>query len=498
MASAGELGRLDSALAQSAPPAGPQARPFSPDWLVEEAVRLASEDFQEPPLDLPSGLGDIGYDQYRDIVFRPEAQIWADAPGRFRLDLLHRGFIFKAPVEIAIVDGGMATPVIFSPAMFEYGPGVQAPTPDERLGFSGFRVRSPINTPDYWDEFLVAQGASYFRAVARDQLYGISARALAINTALPQGEEFPAFRRFWIEQPAADQGTLIIHALLDSPSTTGAFRFAVTPGAETVIDVDGAIVPRVEIEKIGIAPLTSMFLFNGTNRSGYDDFRPAVHDSDGLQMLTGSGEWIWRPLANPRELQISSFNDERPRGFGLMQRARRVEDFQDLEARYERRPSLWIEPVGDWGAGAVELVEIPTESEINDNIVAYWRPAGPVPAGGPWRFGYRMRWTDVIQPRDGLLTVAASRMGRSLNGGNRLFVVDFTSADGALPMDLTAEAAASSGRIAGPIIHDGGRDAVRVSFELEGETDEPSELRLRLIAGGKPASETWLYRWTSR
>jgi periplasmic glucans biosynthesis protein len=483
--------------AQSAPPPGPRGHLFSPEWLMDEARRIAAEPYVEPASDLPSGLGEIGYDQYRDIAFRPEARIWADLPGRFRLDLLHRGFIFKAPVEIALVEGGRATPLLFSPGLFDYGPGVRAPTPDEHLGFSGFRVRSPLNTPDFWDEFLVFQGASYFRAVAREQAYGISARALAINTAAPEGEEFPAFRRFWIEKPAPDQGTLIVHALLDSPSATGVYRFAVTPGAETVIDVEAALLPRRELQKVGIAPLTSMFLFDGTNRAGYDDFRPAVHDSNGLQMLTGAGEWLWRPLANPRELQISTFKDAQPRGFGLMQRARRPEEFEDFEAAYERRPSLWIEPAGDWGQGYVELVEIPTESEINDNIVAYWRPDGAVPSGGPWRFGYRMRWTDTVRPLDELLVTRASRMGRSLNGERRLFVVDFASRNGTVPEGLVAEASASAGEIAPPIIHAPRNGIVRVSFELAA-SDETSELRLRLMSGGRPASETWLYRWTSR
>ena len=471
--------------------------PFNREWLIEEARRLAANAYEPPSTELPASLAELGYDQYRDIRYRPEARIWAEDGTEFELDLLHRGFIYQDRVTVSLVEDGMATPIPFSTSLFDYGPLVP-PDTDDAFGFSGFRVRNRINTPEFWDEFLVFQGASYFRAVARGQVYGLSARGLAIDTAEPQGEEFPLFRHFWIERPGPDQFSLIVHALLDSPSTSGAYRFTITPGAETVIDVEGAIFPRQEIAKVGIAPMTSMFLFDGTNRAGFDDFRSAVHDSNGLQILTGAGEWLWRPLANSAQLQISSFNDRAPRGFGLIQRARRYEDFYDLEASYERRPSLWIEPLGDWGDGAVELVEIPTDGETNDNIVAYWRPNGPVPAGGPWNFSYRMRWTDLVRPQPGLLTVQASRMGLSFDRERRLFVIDFAARE-TEPEGLAIEVSASAGEVVNPVIHQRrADDLIRASFELDPGSESLSELRLRLMAGGNPVSETWLYRWTDR
>lgn len=490
-------GHVAPSRAQEAPDE-PSTAPFNHEWLVGEARRLASETYQEPPRELPGELAEIGYDQYRDIRYRPEARIWAQDGLRFRLDLLHRGFIFVDPVEVAIVEHGVANPVRFSPALFEYGPSLRTPPENPELAFSGFRVRSPINAPDVWDEFAVFQGASYFRAVARGQLYGLSARGLALNTAGPEGEEFPAFRRFWIEHPGATQDTLVVHALLDSPSTTGAYRFFITPGAETVMEVEGTIFPRVEIAKVGIAPLTSMFMFDPTIPGRFDDFRPSVHDSNGLQMLTGAGEWLWRPLSNPADLQISMFRDHTPRGFGLTQRARRYEDFEDLEAGYEKRPSLWIEPVGDWGEGFVELVEIPTNSEFNDNVVAYWRPDGAVPPGGPWRFAYRMRWTDAVRPRSGVLVVKSTRAGLSLDRNRRLFVIDFAAAEEVTPRGLTMEVSTSSGEIVHPVLHEKQpEDAIRVTFELEPGDSPVSELRLRLLQDGKAVSETWLYRWTA-
>jgi len=488
-----------AAKAQEAePPNG--LMPFGPELVKAEARRLAATDFEpQSGGDMPSVVADLDYHQYRDIRFRAESRIWSDRQSPFQIDLFHPGFLFKDKVEIALVDNGTVRPVAFSTAMFDYGPGATKPEDVGDIGFSGFRVRSLINTPGYWDEFLVFQGASYFRAVARGQSYGLSARGLAIGTASPEGEEFPVFRKFWLEQPEPDAMALVVHALLDSPSTTGAYRFVIGGGAETLLDVDAEIYPREEIDTIGLAPQTSMFMFNGTNPAAFDDFRPAVHDSDGLQMLTGNGEWIWRPLANPVALQISNFQDDGPRGFGLVQRARSFDDFEDYEAAYERRPSLWIEPLGNWGKGSVELVEIPTEMEIHDNIVAYWRPEGVVPEGEPYSFAYRMRWTDIISPQLGMLVTQQTRVGLTFDGERRLFVVDFTSTNGTIPQDLTAHVSGSAGTLHEPVIHGivpGG--ALRVAFELETGDEPVIDLRLVLRTGETVASETWLYRWTPR
>jgi glucans biosynthesis protein len=491
---------VSAILAQEAAPqqAAPQAVPpaFDHAAVVQEAKRLAADAYEPPPT-FPPALADITYDQYRGIRFRPEARVWGKDGTPFTLDLFHPGFIYRVPVRIAIVENGVARELAFSPDLYSYDLGAK-PESVEDLGFSGFRVRTTINTPDYPDEFLVFQGASYFRAIARSQLYGLSARAVSIDTAEPKGEEFPSFTHFWIEKPGPHAASLVIHALLDSPSMTGAYRFTVQPGAETVMDVDATIFARQEIGKLGIAPLTSMFFYDASNRSRFDDFRAAVHDSDGLQILTSGGEWVWRPLANPKDLQISAFADKRPRGFGLMQRKRSFAEFEDLEAQYQRRPSLWIEPQGDWADGAVELVEIPTPNEFNDNIVAYWRPTAPVPAGGPYHYAYRMRWTDTVRPDHNLLTVQETRIGLNSLQDRRVFMVDFAAPAGFDPTTLTIEATSSAGSPANPVVHgivpDG---AIRVSFDLDTSNLKLAELRLRLLVDGKPVSETWLYRWTA-
>ena len=403
-------------------------------------------------------------------------------------------------MSIAIVDQGRSNEIPFSPAMFNYS-SIEPPAIDvPEFGFAGFRARYPINAPDAFQEFLVFLGASYFRAVARDQNYGLSARGVAIDTAEPTGEEFPLFQKFWIEKPGIDDGTLTVYALLDSPSLTGGYRFKATPGAETVIEVEAALFVREEIRKIGIAPLTSMFLFNGMNRAGFDDYRSAVHDSDGLQILTSKGEWLWRPLSNPADLQISYFGDGNPQGFGLIQRARSADDFGDPEAGYERRPSVWIEPMGDWGKGFVELVEIPTDREINDNIVVYWRPDGDVPVGGPRRVAYRMRWTDDLFPPAEILWVSSSRAGLTLDGNFRLFAVEYSARHGSSrpdPEGLDLSVSASAGEIRNAHIHPSSSDdKLLVTFELDTGSSDLIELRLALSREGKQAGETWLYRWT--
>ncbi|WP_445467023.1 glucan biosynthesis protein [Faunimonas sp. B44] len=488
--------RSPAAFAQAPLPLLDDPVPFSRDWLLETAQALSAEAYREPNNALPGDLGDMGYDLYRDIRYRPEARIWAGTEMPFTVDLFHRGFIYRDRVDIALVENGEARRIHYTPELFDFGKAPQPPA-DADVGFSGFRLRHPINAPDVWDEFLVFQGASYFRAVGQGQVYGLSARGLAIKTAAPEGEEFPRFTRFWIEAPGPQTREITIHALLDSPSTTGAYRFVIQPGVETVMEVEGTLYPRTELGGLGLAPLSSMFLFDATNRFRFDDFRPAVHDSNGLLMLTGNGEWLWRPLANPAELQLSAFRDQAPRGFGLMQRARSFDRFQDLEARYERRPSVWVEPLGDWGPGHVVLLEIPVDMEIHDNVTAFWRPADPLPQGEPWTCRYRLRWLQNVEHE--LLAATASRSGLTMNQNRRIFAVDFKSPN-LPPIDtLTLEVGASAGEVVHPVLQQNPNDGtIRASFQLDPGNEALSELRLRITADGKPASETWLYRWTRR
>jgi glucans biosynthesis protein len=462
--------------------------------LEARAAELARGEPALPPrLESPERLT---YSQYRSIRFQRGASIWAREGRTFTVDLYYPGFIYDTPVNINLVVGKTARRVLFTNEVFEHGPEVPAIEAREGLGYSGFRVRGPINEPNALDEFLVFQGASYFRAVGRGQVYGLSARGLAVRTARPEGEEFPLFTDFWIERPPEGAEQIVIHALLQSPSVVGAYTFTAVPGEETLIDVDVALFPRVELVAVGLAPLTSMFLFDATNRPRFDDYRDAVHDSDGLQILNGQGERIWRPIANPRALQVSSFVDENPQGFGLVQRKRHFSDYEDADALYDRRPTLWVEPKGAWGAGHVELVEIPSDREINDNIVAYWQPRTPLPPGEPTRYAYRLRFTH--EPLDGALArVVSTRIGRAIGTETqRAFIVDFRP-EGPIPEGLEVSVSASTGEVLMPrgvAVPQSG--VYRVSFELEPGRAALAELRAEVRANGKPWGETWLYRWT--
>jgi glucans biosynthesis protein len=475
--------------------------PFSHEILLARAAELATRPHALPPRPEGEGQARLTYDQYRSIRFDPDAAIWRGENRNFAIDLLYPGFIYDVPVNINLVTAGTARRVLFKNDLFTnerltYGPEPPA-AGREYTGYSGFRVRAPLNTADYLDDFLIFQGASYFSAVAKGQLFGLSALGLTVRTARPEGEEFPALTDFWIERPPEQAERIVIHALLQSPSVVGAYTFTAQPGEESVIDVEVALFPRVELTHFGIAPLTSMFLFDVSNRTRFDDFRNAVHDSDGLQIVNGRGERLWRPLANPRMIpRVSSFMDDSPQGFGLVQRKRSFADYQDGEAQYERRPSLWVEPKAEWGRGHVELIEIPLAREINDNIVAYWQPAAPLPAGERADFSYRLRLTD--EPLDdSLARVVSTRIGRSSNAeGQRSFVVDFKGV-GDIPENLVPEVWSSAGEVFAPrgqAVPQAG--IYRVTFDLDPQRENVIELRTVLYSAGKPWGETWLYQWT--
>lgn len=471
-------------------------RPFSRQTVLDEARELAGRPY-EPPAPVDSRLTGLDYDSYRQIRYRKDKAIWGGSPTRFSVELFAPGFLFESGVDLFIVENGLSLPVDVGPDSFD--------VPDPALGalladggkFAGFRLHYPVNRSDYSDEFVVFQGASYFRAVSAGQSYGLSARGLAVDVAEPTGEEFPVFRRFWIERPSARSGNIVVHALLDSEGVTGAYRFGIYPGAPTVIDVEATLFARRELTHIGFGGLTSMFMFGPVDGPDQPDYRPAVHDSQGLCMLTGRGEWLWRPLANPAALQVSAFVDENPKGFGLVQRARGFNRYQDLEAYYHRRPSCWIAPVGDWGPGHVQLVEIPSASEINDNIVAYWRPAVPLKPGQETRFAYRQTWPDSIVPDTPRLGhVIRSAYGLSLEGGFPQMTIDYDF-HGWQPSDtMDAEVSVSAGRLVNTVLQPNPvTGGVRMFLTFDPQDADVVEIRALPMRGGTPLGETWLYRW---
>jgi glucans biosynthesis protein len=389
------------------------AQQFSFDSLTEEMKALAAQPYA-PPVRTPSFLDELKYDDYRLINFRPERARWQDPESFFRLHAFSMGWLFKDPVLLFEVTGDQAVPIQVTTDDFVYlnDLATRIPPHAEMPGVAGFRLHHPLNRPDVWDELVAFLGASYFRALGRGNAYGLSARGLAVNSGLSTAEEFPRFSRFYIERPTGLRETITVYAALESESVTGAYRFVIIPGTETVMEVTARLFFRADVEQLGIAPLTSMFLFSEKNRADFDDYRPNVHDSDGLSIVQGDGDAVWRPLNNPPRLASSYLAENGIRSFGLHQRDRDFDSYQDASAHYERRPSLDVEPIGDWGRGVVRLVEIPTDLEVNDNIVAFWVPDGQVRAGESREFSYRLRWGALERdPTDVRAYVLETRSG---------------------------------------------------------------------------------------
>jgi len=472
--------------------------------MVERLAQdRASKPYRNRSTKLPDPIAKLSYDEYRDIRFQRTSSLWYDK-ALFEVQFFHRGFNFDRRVNIAEVSGGVARPVLYNPAMFDFGPRVPKIDLPPDLGFAGFRIHYPLNTPSYKDELIVFLGASYFRVLGRNQAYGLSARGLAIDTGAASGEEFPYFTDFWLVKPEPTARTLTLYALLDSPGIAGAYQFEVRPGTTTQVQVTAELFPRRQIAKLGIAPLTSMYLYgenSGPHR--FDDYRPEVHDSDGLMIERGTGEWQWRPLVNPKELRVNRFMDEHPRSFSVVQRDRDFNHYQDNDARYERRPSYRVEPTGDWGKGGVELVEIPSDEEIHDNIVAFWVPDAQVLPNKPMTFSYLLSaYTGTnLWPPGG--KVIATHFSRIVNGttpapGVRRVIVDFAGGDldslgGNQPVQ--AQASATGGEIDDVSVERLGANGVwRVSMRMK-TNDKPIDLRCYLTLYGEALTETWTYLW---
>lgn len=478
------------------------------DAITSRAKLLAKSNYKPVVAHIPEALAKMDYDQYRSIRFRPDSSLWHNE-SKFELQLFHAGFLYKEPVVLHMATNGADSTVQFKQEFFNYD-GKAAPLAGiapKDIGFAGFRIHYPLNNNQYKDEFAVFQGASYFRIVGPGQAYGLSARGLAVDTAEPKGEEFPVFREFWMMKPTPTESHMVMYALLDSPSVTGAYRFDIYPGSPTEIRIQTRIFARKDIAKVGIAPLTSMYMFGENSVRHFDDFRPEVHDSDGLLVQTSSGEWIWRALSNWRGLHVSSLGDTNPRGFGLLQRDRDFNNYLDTEAVYERRPSLWIKPEGDWGKGRVELVEIPSDSEANDNIVAYWVPDQAMKAGENREYIYRMRSFDAELPEQTVAKVirtktgwgAVAAQGNPPPKSKRQFAIDFRGGElDKLPADavLTADLAKNLGTITDLHVSklpDG--KTYRASFKVEPDGNNVVDMRLFIKLRDKRLTEVWSYVW---
>lgn len=498
----GSFGRRALAEEDAAAPAAAEAEapPFARARLVEQARRLAEQPFAERDSFAPEQLPEMGYSAYTSIRYRREAAVWADSGSPFRAELFHPGLYFQRPVEIHLVEDGRTRKLAFDKGLFDYADPEIGKQVAEDLEFVGFRA---FHQSDWKRDFLSFLGASYFRAVGASMQYGLSARGIAVETSNLGQEEFPSFTAFWLERPEPSGAGLTVHALLDGQSLTGLFTFRTQPTINTEIEVAANLFPRRELANVGFAPITSMYYAGENDWLERRLFRAEAHDSDGLAMHRGNGEWVWRPLANPDAPRVSTFMDETPRGFGLLQRDRNFDNYNDLGADYEDRPNLWIEPQGDWGPGHVELLELPTDDETFDNVVAYWRPQQPLQPGQEHKLSYRMFWGDGMPGRLALpARVTATRIGRAGRPGDRQpdlkFVVDFAGGMlDRLSRDTQLDARIDSSRGAVRLIEvvrieENG--AWRVEFDFEVDGGDTVDLRCFLSLGAQALSETWLYR----
>lgn len=477
--------------------------PFGFDAIIDQARDLANRPHSPPP-PVPKVLSDLSYDAYRDIRYRFDKSLWRQAGDRFDVHFIHPGLFYTHSVQINLVEQGRVTPFSYSKDLFDFGRNTFADQLPPDLGYAGLVLNYPLKQPDLQSQVIVFAGASYFRALGRDNVWGLSARGLAVDTGHPNGEEFPYFRAFWLEKPAPDAKQMTVYALLDSHRVTGAYRFVITPGKTTVQDVTAHLFLREGVGELGIAPLTSMYMHGENQPRPVGEWRPEVHDSDGLLMANGDGERIWRPLANMQRLRMSGFSLENPRGFGLLQRDRHFHSYEDLETRQELRPSLWVVPKGDWGKGRVKLTEIPSESEANDNIVAYWVPDQWIAEGRPLVFEYGLRWgfEDPAGQDGGRITATriatGDREGVARVRDATRFLIDFQGEQlAALGADQAPAGVVSVGAggelVDQQIIKNDVTGGWRLVFKVRPPKDQPLELRAFLKKDNETLSETWSY-----
>ncbi len=358
---------------------------FTFKQVEEMAGKRAQGKYTPLPDTLPPQLKTLTPAQEAGIFWKDTSRLWRKKGLPFQVDFYHPLNSNPLPhftPRINSVDSKGQHPLAYSPAQFNFlNLNFNPPLPTD-LGFAGFYLRYPDigigSNPNSLDGFFSVLGSCYYRALAKNQVYGLSARGLAINTAGVPGktEEFPQFTDWWLVEPASNATQMVVYALLDSPSVSGAYEFKISPGSVTSVEVHAVLFFRQKVEQLGIAPFSSMYEYGENAKDHFGDtVHPEIHDSDGLLMEKHNGEWVWRPLAQATQLQIYPHPDESPKGFGLIQRDRDFQHYQDLEKKYNVRPSSWVTPHGDWGKGAYQLTQLVTNNKDTDNVILFWCPS---------------------------------------------------------------------------------------------------------------------------
>jgi glucans biosynthesis protein len=390
---------------------------FGFQQVDEMAKERVAAKYVAPPDVLPPQLKKLTPLQDAGIFSKETARLWRKKGLPFQVDFYPQLNTNPQPhiaPEINYVDQKGSHRLPYSPTFFNFlNVSVNPPQPltfnpplPSDLGYAGFYVRYPDmgigSNASSLDGFFSALGGCYFRVLAKEQVYGLSARGLAVNPGLfGKPEEFPLFTEWWLHQPAPTASELVLDALLEGPSITGAYEFHIRPGAVTSVDIHASLYFRQAVERLGIAPFSSMYLFAENAKNHFNDnVHPEIHDSDGVLMHNNADEWVWHPLQQQPFLQSYAFGDENPKGFGLLQRDRDFAHYQDLNAKYNVRPSVWVTPRGDWGKGDLSLVQLNSNDFNTDNVVLFWHPAKKIAAGDHLDISYTIDFymNDATRP----------------------------------------------------------------------------------------------------
>lgn len=473
---------------------------FDYEDLRKRAKELLLKPYKDPKKTITKSLAELNYEKYKDIRFLPEKSIWREEGNPFQLQFLHPGYIYDYNILINEVKNSKSFPIYYNSSYFDFSAIQLKEKISNELGFSGFKVHYPINTKEHTDEFLVFQGATYFRAVSQNQFYGLSARGLATNTSMPYPEDFPVFKEFWIKKPSSSDDSIKIYALMDGKLAVGAYEFEFIPGKITETKVKAEIILRKDVDRLGIAPLTSMYWYGENSEASHPSTYPEVHDSDGLLVLNANDEWIWRPLENPKKPTVNSFKSENVRGFGLLQRDREFSSYEDAEMKYHLRPGAWIEPDGDWGKGSVQLYRNPTKQDSDDNVGAFWVPEEMPKVGEPFNFSYKIFWVNQNPNSKTIADAVATRVKPVIKEPDSyIYQIDFKGGklkgienSSELEAIITATETATVSEVSVQKIPE--TEKWRCSFKLSHKPNgKPVEMKAFLKKGDSVITESWTY-----
>lgn len=490
------LARAEVKLGSAQAAAGSQALASS-DFMAR-LIKRAQSEAKKPYRNLPtvsSVLTGLDFSRYQALKFQGKVPGWSDA-GPLTPNFYPAGYLFHHPVRFYLLEGSQTIPLQFPVSAFNFD-AATAKALHGSVPLAGFSVYYPFQSGPDVNEFISFLGASYFRAVGSGQTWGLSARGLAVDTAIPhKAEEFPYFTDFWIEPPKPGSTDLSFYALLDSPSYTGAYHFVVHPGEQTVVNVNMALFTRRSVTRLGIAPLTSMYLQGRDGGTRFDPLVRAAHDSDGLSIEVQRQNWIWVPLRNPKRLMVEKLPLKTVKGFGLMQRARKYGDYQAWGMAYEKRPSAWVTPLGgDWEKGSIVLVELPTNNQNNDNITAFWEPDTLPKPGQELRFRYQIAWQGNKQTLPSLGHVVSTRLGHT-NGHDQMGVINYRGQDlDSLPAWVHVQPAVqidgAAKLIKAWVAKNPATGNWRLEFRIHDTGDSSVRVRARLVYDQRVLTETW-------